>query len=387
MLVGLPGSGKSTFCKLFQSCPLKTKIVNQDEMGRKQCEKVLLPFVKEADVTILDRVNFTKKDRREWLSIVALNPSQCLCIYLTTPSFICIDRAKRRENHPTIKKGGGERIIRDIESKLEVPTKEEGFMDVIELQDEEDVRNYLKSWKCTTIEVDYSNDDTQFIHKFPRTPHLFNIGGATADDRLLAPKDHELFSSSDQVSICEKVDGAQLGISIDEQYKIMVQNRSHYVNSKSHAQFKKLDKWIIDHADALYEILDPHTILFGEWLFAKHSILYDRLPDYFIAFDLYDKRSKVYYHRNILEKKVQNTNIVLVREIYNGTLPNRKQLLNMINTPSEYTTQSKLEGIYLKVHEDKYVRSRCKLIRNDFIAGNQHWSRHNLQQNQLEVSR
>ena len=30
-------------------------------------------------------------------------------------------------------------------------------------------------------------------------------------------------------------------------------------------------------------------MLFGEWLFAKHSKHYTSLPAYFIAFDIYDK--------------------------------------------------------------------------------------------------
>lgn len=60
------------------------------------------------------------------------------------------------------------------------------------------------------------------------------------------------FESGDSVDICEKVDGAQMGFSIDENYKINVQNRSHYVNAKSHKQFKSLDKWLNTHSGDLY---------------------------------------------------------------------------------------------------------------------------------------
>jgi hypothetical protein len=32
-----------------------------------------------------------------------------------------------------------------------------------------------------------------------------------------------------------------------------------------------------------------HThILFGEWLMARHTMAYDMLPDWFIAFDIFD---------------------------------------------------------------------------------------------------
>jgi predicted kinase len=378
MLVGLPGAGKSTFCELFMTNNMNIKIINQDVMGRKICESSLLKFIKDSDITILDRVNYTKKDRKEWLENCRLDPKKILCIYLNTPKFICIQRVKNRENHPTIKKGGGERIIEDISKKLEEPTLDEGYSEIIKLEDEEDVRNYLKSWKCNKIELE--NDDTNYIHKFPRTQHIFNIGGATVDDRILNKDDYDMFMNEDNVFIAEKVDGAQMGFSIDENYKVLVQNRSHYVNSKSHSQFEKLDKWLFDHNQDLYEILDQDTILFGEWLYAKHSIEYTNLPDYFLAFDLYNKKKKLFYNRKILEEKLKNTNIHYVREMYNGKIKDKNQLLKMIDQKSEYT-EGKVEGIYLKIFEDDYVKSRCKLVRNDFICGNEHWTKGGIQKN------
>jgi atypical dual specificity phosphatase len=169
---------------------------------------------------------------------------------------------------------------------------------------------------------------------------------------------------------------------MDENYQILVQNRSHYVNSSSHSQFKILDKWIADHKDDLYNILDVNTILFGEWLYAKHSISYNKLPDYFMAFDLYNKKEKVFYNRQILDEKLENTNIKSVRIMYNGIIENKNQLLKLIENQSDYT-DSRVEGIYIKTFEDKYVKYRCKLVRNDFICGNEHWSKGIIEKNQI----
>ena len=379
MLVGLPGAGKTTFSDLFMSNDMNIKIINQDVMGRKISEQSLLKFIKESDITILDRVNDTKKDRKEWLENAKLNVKQCLCIYLSTPKFVCIDRVKNRENHPAFKKGGGERAINDIDKRFEIPTKDEGFSDIITLEDEEDIRNYLKTWNCKKIELE--TKEGNFIHKFPRTQHIFNIGGATVDDRILNKEDYEMYMKNEDVFIAEKVDGAQLGISIDENYKILIQNRSHYVNSKSHSQFEKLDKWIMDHSQSLYEILDQDTILFGEWLYAKHSISYDNLPDYFLAFDLYNKKKKLFYNRDILVEKLKDTSLNFVREMYRGKIKDKNQLLKMIEEKSNYTSDGRVEGIYLKIFEGDYVKSRCKLVRNDFLSGNDHWTKGGIQKN------
>lgn len=379
MLVGLPGSGKSTFSDLLLTSDYKIKILNQDNMGRKKCEDELLKSIKEFDIVVLDRTNYTKEDRENWIKLTMLNPSNCLCIFFKTDKILCINRVKNRENHPTIKKGSGERIINDIEKKLEEPSKEEGFSEIIYLQDTEDVANYLKRWDCLKIRPEI-NDDL-FIHKFVKTPHIFDIGGGTKDDKLLNKEEYDTFFK-EEVTICEKVDGAQMGFSIDENYKIVVQNRSHYVNSKTHSQFKILDKWIFDHSDSLYQILDEDTILFGEWLYAKHSVPYDKLPNYFLAFDLYSKSNKIFYNRKILEERLEGTNIIPVRVMYRGLLKNRKQLLNMIQEESEYADH-RVEGIYLKIYEGDFVKSRCKLVRDDFICGNEHWNKGIIEKNKL----
>lgn len=378
MLVGLPGSGKTTFCDLFLSSGLNVKIVTQDTMGRNMCQQSLLRFIKNSDIVILDRTNYLIKNRHDWLTLTHLEPKQCLCIYLSTPKFICLQRISNRQHHPSIKTGGGRRIILDIESQLEIPTKEEGFSQVIYLEDQEDVREYLKTWKCAQISLDNSLET--HIHKFPRTPHLFNIGGATVDDRYVPEDQYEYFFKND-VQVTEKIDGAQMGFSIGEDFRIMVQNRSHYVTSQSAAQFKLLDKWVHQHRDDLYTILDENHILFGEWMYAKHSIEYNHLPDYFMAFDLYNKREKVFYNRSVLEQKLEGTQIQIVRVMYQGLI-NKKQLLELIEQPSEYTN-SRVEGVYLKVFEEKYVKYRSKLVRNDFLTGNQHWSKREVQPNQL----
>merc|ERR1711988_1689796 len=78
MLVGLPGSGKSTFTQLFASNNMNIKVINQDIMGRKMCEESLLEFIKQSDITILDRVNYTKSDRKSWLEHTLLSSKQCL---------------------------------------------------------------------------------------------------------------------------------------------------------------------------------------------------------------------------------------------------------------------------------------------------------------------
>ena len=139
------------------------------------------------------------------------------------------------------------------------------------------------------------------------------------DDLLMDKEEANTFYSGRHrqtvVSVEEKVDGANLGISISpSNYRLLVQNRAHYVNSQTHKQFSGLDQWLEEHSAGLFEVLVPgRHVLFGEWLFAKHSIHYTRMPGYFMAFDIYDKESERFYSRRERNRRLEGSGIPTVR--------------------------------------------------------------------------
>ena len=49
------------------------------------------------------------------------------------------------------------------------------------------------------------------FHKFPRTPHIYNLGSATRADLLLDKTDADIFLTN-EITIEEKIDGANLGL-------------------------------------------------------------------------------------------------------------------------------------------------------------------------------
>ena len=173
------------------------------------------------------------------------------------------------------------------------------------------------------------------LFKFPRTRHLFDAGGSaiSRDDLLMDNAEERSFYTTRQqqqpilIAVEEKVDGANLGISIGLDMQIRVQNRSHYVNSKTHRQFSTLDSWISQHSGALFDILEPGKhVLFGEWLYAKHSIPYTKLPGYFMAFDLYDREVNKFYSWRERNRRLEGSDIPIVRQITETTISGRDQV-------------------------------------------------------------
>ena len=191
------------------------------------------------------------------------------------------------------------------------------------------------------------------LFKFPRTKHLFDAGGSgvSRDDLLMDPGEEGKFYSKSSkgkgrgkagrgtlVAMEEKVDGANLGISVDaETLQFKVQNRSHFINSKTHRQFSSLDSWLSEHSEGLFKVLGSEPgryVLFGEWLYATHSIAYTRLPDYFLAFDVYDRKVERFLSRRERNKCLKGTGIHPVRLIAEDTLSGREDVswLELVGT-------------------------------------------------------
>ena len=375
VFVGLPGSGKSWVSRsLLARDPSGWEWISQDEAGsRSACESAIGRT--KAKRVILDRCNTSSDDRRAWLALAAHWATSSVCVWFDYDPKLCTYRAQNRAGHPTLPPGGRvRRAVEQMQKTFVAPSLSEGFTTVVTIRSLAAAEELVE---CLSPPVT--------LYKFPRTPHLFNLGAATPDD-IVSP----LPSNTDtHVVITEKVDGANTGFSLSaDRTQVVVQNRSHYVNPTSHAQFKRLGAWVNVHRAGLYRVLDrdPHFaqryVLFGEWLAATHSIAYTQLPDWFLVFDLYDRSTRSWADRRSLEVLLAGTDIRLVPVLYQGQMPPEDDLRRMVQQWSRFT-DGRLEGVYVKVERDEKVTSRGKVVRSDFIAGNEHWSKGPLQTNEL----
>lgn len=379
VLMGLPASGKSTFSTTMCDQLCNVVRVNQDEIRSKgKCEELLSQLTKQGKTVILDRCNLSKSDRKYWVDL-NLGKNKIWCIYFNATVEECKWRIKNRLNHPTVKPHSGEKIIDCQKSKLDNPQKTEGFDEIYTISSFKESNQWLLKFGCDVSHIQEENHDG--IIKFPRTRHLYNLGSATRDDLLLDKEQIKEFLNT-PIYAEEKIDGANMGISIKD-FKLVVQNRSHYVTSSYHEQFKLLDQWINDHSEDLWKILeDSSKILFGEWVYAKHSIHYTKLPDYFVAFDLYDVNEGRFYSRERLEKELKDTSINLIPVIKHDVFKTVEDIVKMVRSESSFY-DGPIEGLYVRKCTDKWLDNRAKIVRNDFICGDEHWSKGLLTRNTL----
>ena len=240
------------------------------------------------------------------------------------------------------------------------------------------------------------------IRKYPRTPHL--------EGSRLQPGDEDLrqvpFSTiaGRHLVVEEKIDGANSGISFDENGNLLLQSRGHYLTGGYRERHYNLMKqWATIQKDALYAMLGSRYIMYGEWMHAKHTVWYDALPHYFMEFDIYDRERGIYLDTPSRRELTKELPIASVPVLAEGGFTEKERLLSYLGD-SCYKTKDHwehlrqaaekagldaervlretdpsptMEGLYIKLEEDGRVVDRVKFVRASFHqcvdASGSHW--------------
>lgn len=222
---------------------------------------------------------------------------------------------------------------------------------------------------------------TEFF-RFPHTPHLAWLGtGRPRDNKVVAPQEVSELLAGD-VIVEEKVDGANLGFSMDEDGTLRGQNRGSYLDLDApQGQWRPLKRWLATRRHALAQVLGPDLMLFGEWCYALHSVRYTRLPDWFLAFDVYDRQLGQFWSADRRTELAKGLDIRTVPELGRGhyNIARLKALLG-----KSQVTEGAAEGLYVRREASDVLIARAKLVRSEFAqAIDEHWSKRRLEENHL----
>ncbi len=225
-----------------------------------------------------------------------------------------------------------------------------------------------------------SHDD---FTKYPRTPHLFGSRG-TDDDRRLDQTESLAFIADSSLVVEEKLDGTNVGIHFTSAGRMVLQCRGHEITSGMHAQYDLFKQWTQGKRPALEAMLEDRLLMFGEWLYARHSVHYRRLPHYFFEFDIYDKQKQVFLDLASRVELLGGTGIPTVPVVRRG--PVTTDELHLLIGPSAFDSQFEnpltgrtddlMEGLYLRTEADGRVTGRAKFVRPEFVEKvkqSDHW--------------
>lgn len=229
--------------------------------------------------------------------------------------------------------------------------------------------------------------------KYPRTPHLFGSKG-TDDDRHMGAKDSAAFVADPTLIVEEKLDGTNVGIHFIASGRLVLQCRGHEITEGMHPQYDLFKQWVAVKRPVLEDMLADRFILFGEWLYARHSIFYHALPHYFFEFDIYDKKEERFLSLERRLALLEGTGVHTVPVVHTGATTHER-LLEFI-TSSAYQaefqnpltggTDARMEGLYLRKEANGAVTGRAKIVRPEFVEKvkqSEHWQHQQMVPNQL----
>ena len=229
--------------------------------------------------------------------------------------------------------------------------------------------------------------------KYPRTPHLFGSTG-TEDDRRLWPAESAAFIADPSLIVEEKLDGTNVGIHFTTRGRMVLQCRGHEITEGMHPQYDLFKQWIMVKRPVLEAMLADRLILFGEWLYARHSVHYRKLPHYFFEFDLFDKEAGHFLDLEARTAKLAGSGIHTVPVVHRGAVK-AAQLPQLIcasafdsafENPVSGRTDNLMEGLYCRTEADGRVMSRAKFVRVEFVEKlkqSEHWQHRTMVPNLL----
>lgn len=220
------------------------------------------------------------------------------------------------------------------------------------------------------------------ILKYPRTPHLLGSRQQQGDEDLAIVSPTDLKGRF--LVVEEKLDGANSAISFDEDGALVLQSRGHALSGgPRERQFDLFKRWANAHRGALSSVLGTRYVLYGEWLYARHTIRYDRLPHYFLEFDVFDRDTEEFLSTDRRRALLSSTPVVSVPVLDQGILSRFEDLIGL----STCSTTEIMEGLYIKWEEDGCVHGRYKYVRGSFTQAVEqegvHWLDRPLEPNLL----
>lgn len=256
------------------------------------------------------------------------------------------------------------------------------------------------------------------MFKYPRTPHIVGSRFQLDDHDLEAVRWTELVGK--HLIIEEKMDGANTGISFTQNGELQLQSRGHYLRGgPREKQFDLLKQWATTHQETFFSVLGSRYVMYGEWMFAKHTYFYDDLPHYFLEFDILDTQNNVFLstkaRRRLLFEGPVVAPITQVAVLHQGIVLSMIQLQNFLKRSGFITHQrfdnlvdvalmsgqvpadvmrhsdlnDKMEGLYIKWEDEQHVLGRYKFVRDTFLSNisnqDQHWHDRPIIQNQLRA--
>lgn len=185
--------------------------------------------------------------------------------------------------------------------------------------------------------------------KYPRTFHLTFSPGCSNDDKMLENNDSFL---NKEIIITDKLDGSNLCFSSTDCFA-----RSH-AGPPEHRSFDLAKSF---HSTIKYSIPEEYLV-FMEYCFAKHSIYYDKLDNYFNMIGAYNTIHDKWLSWEDVCAFSKKLSIPTVPILFQGSFAKESHLEKLCNK------LMKENGVYSKEREGLVIRVVGEFENKDFSS-------------------
>lgn len=196
--------------------------------------------------------------------------------------------------------------------------------------------------------------------KYPRSYHLPWSQGVTDDDRIM-PNIKNLVGK--RVIATIKMDGENCSMYTDYIHARSLDSNHHYSRN-----------WVKNFWSTISYNIPPYWRLCGENLFAKHSIKYEELESFFLAFSIWNEKNRCLSWDDSLEW-FELIGVKPVEKIYDG-IYDEKALIRL----ADDLPWDSCEGYVLRTADEfdfiDFKNSVGKYVRKGHVMTAQHWMYH-----------
>lgn len=216
---------------------------------------------------------------------------------------------------------------------------------------------------------------SDILPEFPRMVHIpWNPNTERGD--LVASNEEIQAVFEQKVYVQEKVDGANCGMAIVDDHPL-IRGRQKFIKkgylpkTTASKQFASVFNWWHTHKkrfEKLAREAGPVSI-YGEWMKAQHGMVYDRLPDWFIAYDLYDYEKCQFLDTGLAMQYLKDAGFATAPIIFSGKIGELSELEPMVNGRTEFSTTELREGLVVKPTDGEWTTHKFKMVRPGFKQG------------------
>lgn len=188
---------------------------------------------------------------------------------------------------------------------------------------------------------------------YPRIPYLIPPPDGQTGERLVPWPERDSWFGVDLL-VEEKLDGANVTLWLADGV-VQVASRGGPDAMDRAGQLGPLRAWAAERYEALSSGLRDGFVLYGEWMWLRHGVFYDALPDWFVVLDAWHAE-RGFLRATERDRIAASARLLVPPVRFEGVLGGPEDLVRLFGTSA--LSSSRAEGLVLRRSDG----ARCKVV-------------------------